>query len=224
MRELRPVFLGQHGERRCRVLREMAFVEALLVRLREVQDAERLAEAPGRVGALRLRVEPAKELVALHAVRVLPEHLRLRAHGLVEVVLDVARVEIGQDLVERLVVGIEGLRRLVGVDGHLRLAQRRPVELTELLQDDDELRAVVGLLRALELPVQEALDAGVIALLAAQIGRLLDRLPEARVELERPLVECERVVELADSGAMRRWRPCGGTSRAGAGPRRTRRA
>ena len=53
-----------------------ASVEALLVGLGEVQQVERLAEAPRRVGALGLGVELAQQLVGLGAVRVAPQDRR----------------------------------------------------------------------------------------------------------------------------------------------------
>ncbi len=203
----------------------VAPVEALLVGLGEVQHAERLAEAPRRVRPLRLGVEAPKELVALDAVRVLPEHLRLRADGLVEVLLHVARVELREDLGARPVLGVERLRRLVGVDGHLRLARATSGRAHRAASSvDDELRAVVRLLRAARAArVQERSTPAWSPFWLAQLDRLVERLRERRVELERALVERERLVESRRAGAMRRWPPCACTSRAASGPRRSRR-
>ena len=167
MRELCPIFLGECCLRGRRVVGAVAKVEALLVGLGEIQDAERLTHAPRRVGALPFRIESAEQLVALHPVRVAAKDLGLRLHGLVQVLRDVARVELGQDLASLLVVRIEGLRRLVGVDGHLRLAEELVVQLGQLVEDLRDPRAILGFLRAVELELEHALDAVVIALLAA---------------------------------------------------------
>ena len=164
---LGPVVLVEHRLRRGGVVAAVPPVEALLVGLGEVQHGQRLAEAPRRIGLPRLGVEAPEELVALHAVRVALEDLRLRLHRLVEVLRHVAGVELGEDLGALLSVRVEGLRGLVGVDGQLRLVQELAIKLAELVEHLDDLRAVLRLLGVLELRFQQALDALVIALLPA---------------------------------------------------------
>ena len=71
--EPQPVFVGQRLLRGRRGVGAHALEEALLVRLGEVQDEQRLAQAPGGVRALHLGVEPAEQLVRLGAIRVLAQ-------------------------------------------------------------------------------------------------------------------------------------------------------
>src|SRR5262249_41148475 len=151
------------------VVGAMAAPEALLVRLGEVQYGERLAQAPRRVPALRLRVETAKELVALDAVRIAAEDLRLRFDGLVEVLRDVRGVELREDVAALFVVRVERLRGLVRVDGHLGLVQELLIELAELVEDLRERGAVLRFLRLIELELEVLLGAVVIALLAGEL-------------------------------------------------------
>ena len=100
-----------------------------------------------------------------------------------------------------LVLGLEGLRRLVRIDGELRLVEGHAVKLPEPVQRLDDLDAVLRLFGLFELRLEEPLDAFVVAGLPAQGERLVERLRKGRVELEGPVVECDRLV-----GSRPSWR------------------
>ncbi len=193
-----PVLLVEHRLRRGGVVRSVAPVEALLVGLGEVEDGEGLAEAPRRIGLARLGVEPPQELVALHAVRVTLQDLRLRLDGLLEVLRDVARVELREELGALPALGIERLGSLVGVDRELRLVQHLAIELSQLVEHLDDLGPVLCLLGLLELRLEQMLDAVVVALLAPQFDRLVHRLRQRWIELDRARIEGQRLVDLPE--------------------------
>ena len=96
--ELGPRLRAHHVLRLDEATRLVLLVELQLVRVRLLEEGERVTDAPGLVVLVRVHVDAAQRLVRVVLERLVAQHAHVLLDGLVRVVGTGDEVELGEDL------------------------------------------------------------------------------------------------------------------------------